>query len=611
MSASTPPIALRDFPARSTVAHAESFPNLVGNLFLPAVLDRAGQGDYFDWLDHIRPAAGCTRPIRLTGDMYTITRHGDAATIVGAQHTDNMPDGHIYKACGNRRASLCPSCARTYQSDAYQLLRAGLVGGKGIPATVAHHPSVFATLTAPSFGAVHSRWVQRHTCTKRNRCDCRPEPCHARRSRPECEHGQPAYCFARHETDDPRLGVPLCLACYDHDHQVVWNLSAGELWRRTKQAAERYLAHLARKRRIPRVVIGYTPDGKARTVAPVRLSHGKAAEFQTRGVVHFHTLLRLDGVAELDPTAVVPPPDGFTTDDITAAIEHAVRHVAFTTPAHPDRPDGWPIAWGDPDKGLDVRPISLSGDGDITDSMVAGYLAKYATKSTEVTGHRSTRITEQAINEYDPDGGHTERLVSACWRLGRPLTQARTQDTRLPDRRRPTRLNEPWTCPDCGTRTRLANCLTCAPTRQDTLDAPPSKTAPDNPWTGLRRWAHMLGFGGHFLTKARRYSVTFTLLRDQRIAFRRTETTGPEPTAGQTSTEETTLVIGLLTFAGTGWHTTADAFLANTSAALARERHATGRDELAHEIGAQLTNPENKTAPAHATKQNAGATPTT
>jgi hypothetical protein len=40
-------------------------------------------------------------------------------------------------------------------------------------------------------------------------------------------------------------------------------------------------------------------------------------------------------------------------------------------------------------------------------------------------------------------------------------------------------------------------------------------------YASLRRWAHMLGFGGHFLTKARRYSVTFTALRQARITYRR------------------------------------------------------------------------------------------
>src|ERR1035437_801631 len=36
----------------------------------------------------------------------------------------------------------------------------------------------------------------------------------------------------------------------------------------------------------------------------------------------------------------------------------------------------------------------------------------------------------------------------------------------------------------------------------------------------LREWTHMLGFRGHFLTKARRYSVTFGELRAARMRYR-------------------------------------------------------------------------------------------
>jgi hypothetical protein len=73
-----------------------------------------------------------------------------------------------------------------------------------------------------------------------------------------------------------------------------------------------------------------------------------------------------------------------------------------------------------------------------------------------------------------------------------------------------------------------------------------------NPYAGLRRWAHMLGFGGHFLTKARRYSVTFQLLRDTRLTFRRAqETSDPgEPIRAADHTDaETTLVVGTLSCA--------------------------------------------------------------
>ena len=39
-------------------------------------------------------------------------------------------------------------------------------------------------------------------------------------------------------------------------------------------------------------------------------------------------------------------------------------------------------------------------------------------------------------------------------------------------------------------------------------------------WTLSPRWAHNLGFRGHFLTKARRYSVTFAALRGVRAQYR-------------------------------------------------------------------------------------------
>ena len=35
----------------------------------------------------------------------------------------------------------------------------------------------------------------------------------------------------------------------------------------------------------------------------------------------------------------------------------------------------------------------------------------------------------------------------------------------------------------------------------------------------LRKWAHMLGCGGHFSTKSRRYSTTLCALRRARVAY--------------------------------------------------------------------------------------------
>ena len=67
-------------------------------------------------------------------------------------------DGTVLAPCGNRRAAVCPACSDRYAADAYHLLRAGLAGdqAKGVPETVVEHPRAFLTLTAPSFGPVHT-----------------------------------------------------------------------------------------------------------------------------------------------------------------------------------------------------------------------------------------------------------------------------------------------------------------------------------------------------------------------------------------------------------------------------------------------------------------------
>jgi hypothetical protein len=102
----------------------------------------------------------------------------------------------------------------------------------------------------------------------------------------------------------------------------------------------------------------------------------------------------------------------------------------------------------------------------------------------------------------------------------------------------------------------------------------------------------MLGFGGHFLTKARRYSIRFQDLRDARIIYRRSHDTGPEHGPIRTADhadDDTTLIIGTLTYAGTGWQTSGDALLANTAAGQARKRRQAGHDELADEYNRTVT----------------------
>ena len=80
------------------------------------------------WERHVPRAAGCARPVRLRGQAVTVnTTTGE---VGDTYRSADAPQGLIYKSCGTRRASVCPSCARTYQYDAYHLLKAGLAGSR-------------------------------------------------------------------------------------------------------------------------------------------------------------------------------------------------------------------------------------------------------------------------------------------------------------------------------------------------------------------------------------------------------------------------------------------------------------------------------------------------
>lgn len=67
----------------------------------------------------------------------------------------------------------------------------------------------------------------------------------------------------------------------------------------------------------------------------------------------------------------------------------------------------------------------------------------------------------------------------------------------------------------------------------------------------LWKWAHMLGFRGHFTTKSRAYSTTLGALRDARRTWRteqaRSHAGLPEPDP------DTTLVVGHWTYLGSGY----------------------------------------------------------
>jgi hypothetical protein len=478
-------------------------PVLVGDVLPEVVAEaiaRAGHG-YDRWAEQVAATGYCVHPVRLRGTV----EHADAATgeVRTVYSTDREPDATLLKACGNRRVSVCPSCSATYQADSFQLLAAGLRGGKGVPETVAGHPRLFVTFTAPSFGPVHSRRAQ----------GLLVYPCRPYRQGQRCAHGRRAGCWQRHDEDDPRLGEPLCGRCYQAGAQVLWNALAGRLWSRTTIYLYRALAQLA----------GLS-EGELRRL--VRVSFAKVAEYQKRGAVHFHAIFRLDAATDCGcPSCVAPPPSGFTAELLERAVRRAGASVAFPCPALDEDQGVTLIArWGEQ---LDVRRITEAGDeGELSAEQVAGYVAKYATKATEALGVTlDHRICEVELDDLDVPA-HVAELVRACLEL--------------------------------GARPSLASLR-------------------------LGKWAHMLGYGGHFSTKSRRYSTTLGALRRARVTYARRRRHGqsvPLDAWGRPEDDQAVTVLASWMYLGSGYQSTGEAWLAASAAARAREERRIAKEEL-------------------------------
>jgi hypothetical protein len=482
-----------------------SEPIQVGELLpgvLQEVIDRAGPS-YDRWAEQVAATGYCAHPVRLRGRV----EHADPATgeVRTVYDTEREPDASLLKACGNRRASVCPSCSATYQADSFHLLAAGLRGGKGLPKRVAKHPRLFVTFTAPSFGPVHTRKAQ----------GLLVYPCHPYRQGATCPHGRRAGCWQRHDPDDPRMGEPLCPRCYQAGAQVLWNALAGKLWSRTTIYLYRTLARAA----------GMT---EAELRRQVRISFAKVAEYQKRGAVHFHAVIRVDARTACDcPACVLPPPEEFSAALLEAAVKDAAATVAVACPAL-DEHQGVNLTarWGEQ---LHVRHITRDGGQDdkrLLADQVAGYVAKYATKSTEALGVTlDHRIGEVELEGLDVPA-HVAELLRACWELGgRPGL--------------------------VGLR--------------------------------LRKWAHMLGFGGHFSSKSRRYSTTLGALRRARVAYairRRRGDTLPLDAWGGPEDDQAIIVVATWSYVGSGYQTTGEAWLAASAAARAREERRIAKEEL-------------------------------
>jgi hypothetical protein len=349
------------------------------------ILTRAERADFDRWTEQVTRCGHCAHPVRLRGRV----EHHSATGRRVAYSTQGEPDRVLLIRCGNRRATVCPSCSYEYAGDMWQLLYAGAAGGrKGIPDTIRSHPLVFATLTAPSFGPVHTTRADRTGGSAR----CRPTRSRTPRL---CPHGRPTWCTAIHTEDDPRLGQPICPECYDYFGHIAFNWHAPELWRRFTITLRRTLARTG----------GLSAAEFARRC---RVSFVKVAEFQRRGVVHFHALIRLDGPGE----DYQPPQLTIEATERAEAIRQAAAHVRLTVEL-PDRPD-LVLRFGTQ---LDTQTVNAGPAGELTPEHAARYIAKYATKSADDFGLGHRRITPEALALLDVPH-HVHQLVRVAWQLG-------------------------------------------------------------------------------------------------------------------------------------------------------------------------------------------------
>lgn len=446
------------------------------------IITRAGSSTYENWWSRVTTAGYCTSPIHLTrsssdGDMLVFVR------------------------CKNRRATVCPSCSDLYAGDTWHLVHAGLGGGHDIPPSVAEHPAVFATLTAPSFGPVHG--VRKDSAG-------RPRPCHPPDSN-RCAHGRAFSCSRIHEDTDPTIGQPLCGDCYEYPSHVLFTWHAPELWARFA---------ITLRRLVRRELITHTePAGK------VRVSFVKIVEMQRRGIPHFHAVIRLDD-ADSDQVPLRPV-TAITAETLAVLVRRAATTAyldvagiggELITLRFGTQIDTQLLSLSQPEFDASTEDDKEQGDKRQQARRVAGYLAKYVTKSVAEFGLAPRRIPAHIIDSL-PVTGHVKSLLYA-------ITE-----------------------------------LAAEPEREEML-----------------HWLHTLGYRGHVTTKSRRYSVTMGALRAHRAAYQdqhneRTQTEDPNQTTDfqETSESETTTTDDAAWVFKKSGHATAGDHLLAISAAI-RER---------------------------------------
>lgn len=268
-------------------------------------------------LDHLGRARYCEHPITLKGLGINKT-------------TGEVSERKTYVTCGSRRRSKCVACSDVYSRDAYTVASSGWQEGISY---------AWITLTAPGrevFGCQHHTFAGRdgkRRCTPKRKC-------------PGCGKDVPP-CKRFHKPGDPLIGVPVC-DCFDYEKAAAFNTAVPALWVKTMR----------------RLNDEFGEDG--------RLPFLKVAEWQRRGLVHIHVLVR--GIED--------------TERVLSAVRAA-------------RAEGF--AWGENSK------VEIIAPHDVNRAKEAfRYIVKYATKS--VADHRDREAP--ALRLHLAKLRHTAQIAS-------------------------------------------------------------------------------------------------------------------------------------------------------------------------------------------------------
>src|SRR5262249_28628549 len=141
----------------------------------------------------------------------------------------------------------------------------------------------------------------------------------------------------------------------------------------------------------------------------VRAAYVKVAEYQHRGLVHVHVVIRLDRAMPDYRAETLRPPDGrFTAELLEDALRAAADAVTVPVPAEVG---GGYVTWGPQ---LDVQHIGA--DRALEPGRCAGYLAKYATKATEQAGGVLHRVDEHDVDQL-PVREHVKTYLRTAFEL--------------------------------------------------------------------------------------------------------------------------------------------------------------------------------------------------